>query len=245
MCQSSGYYRQVAGKRRGVAVAAETDVREDPFLGNLTAPEAETLKALGRRQRYPKGATLFVEGDRADRVIVISAGRVKISILTPDGKEVVLAVRGAGDLVGDQGFLDGDPRSATATAMDPVDAMLIPAGEFTLFLEQHARVALLLLKMLSRRLRDADAKRAEFAAYDTVGRVASRLLEMAGRFGEAEGAGIRIKLPLTQEELAGWTGSSREAVSKALGVLRTLGLIETHRRGITIVDIDGLRGRAV
>ncbi|HEV3233148.1 MAG TPA: Crp/Fnr family transcriptional regulator [Candidatus Dormibacteraeota bacterium] len=234
----------MAVKRRGVAVLAETDVQEEPFLGNLTAPEVETLRALGRRQRYPKGATLFVEGDRADRVIVITEGRVKISILTPDGKEVVLAVRGGGDLVGDQGFLDGAPRSATATAMDPVDALLIPAGEFTLFLEQHARVALLLLKMLSRRLRDADAKRAEFAAYDTVGRVASRLVEMAGRFGENEAAGIRINLPLTQEELAGWTGSSREAVSKALGMLRSLGWIETHRRGITIVDIDGLRNRA-
>ncbi|MDP9326118.1 MAG: Crp/Fnr family transcriptional regulator [Candidatus Dormibacteraeota bacterium] len=228
-----------------MAVLAQTEVQEEPFLSNLTAPEAETLRTLGRRQRYPKGATLFVEGDRADRVIVITDGLVKISILTPDGKEVLLAVRGGGDLVGDQGFLDGAPRSATATAMDPVDALLIPAGEFTLFLEQHARVALLLLRMLSRRLRDADAKRAEFAAYDTVGRVASRLVEMAGRFGENEAFGIRINLPLTQEELAGWTGSSREAVSKALGMLRSLGWIETHRRGITIVDIEGLRNRAV
>lgn len=224
----------------------EGDLHQDPFLSSLTAPEVETLRAVGRKQRYPKGSTLFVEGDRADRVIVITDGRVKISILTPDGKEVLLAVRGAYDLVGDQGFLDGAPRSATATAMDPVDAIVIPAGEFTLFLEQHARVALLLLKMLSKRLRDADAKRAEFAAYDTVGRVASRLVEMAGRFGETEEAGgIRINLPLTQEELAGWTGSSREAVSKALGTLRGLGWIETHRRGITIVNLRGLRGRAV
>lgn len=235
----------MAVKRRGVAVVEQDEVHEDPFLPNLTTPEVETLRALGRRQRYPKGSTLFVEGDHADRVIVITEGRVKISILTPDGKEVVLAVRGGGDLVGDQGFLDGAPRSATATAMDPVDALLISSGEFTLFLEQHARVALLLLKMLSRRLRDADAKRAEFAAFDTVGRVASRLVEMAGRFGEDEEAGIRINLPLTQEELAGWTGSSREAVSKALGMLRALGWIETHRRGITIVDLDGLRSRAV
>jgi CRP/FNR family cyclic AMP-dependent transcriptional regulator len=235
----------VAAKPRVAAVAEDSDLHQDPFLSNLTAPEVETLRALGRKQRYPKGSTLFVEGDRADRVIVITDGRVKISILTPDGKEVVLAVRGANDLVGDQGFLDGAPRSATATAMDPVDAIVIPAGEFTLFLEQHARIALLLLKMLSKRLRDADAKRAEFAAYDTVGRVASRLVEMASRFGELGEGGIRINLPLTQEELAGWTGSSREAVSKALGTLRGLGWIETHRRGITIVDLRGLRSRAV
>ena len=99
--------------------------------------------------------------------------------------------------------------------------------------------------MISKRLRDADRKRAEFAAYDTVGRVASRLLELADRFGESQENGIRISLPLTQEELAGWTGSSREAVSKALSSLRSLGCIETKRRGITILDIGRLRKRAV
>lgn len=218
---------------------------EPAFVESLAAAEAESLQSLGRRQRYPRGSTLFVEGDRADRVTVIQDGRVKISILTPDGKEVVLAVRGRGDLVGEQGFLDGAPRSATATAMDPVDAVVIPAGEFTAFIERHSGVALVLLRMLSRRLRDADSKRAEFAAYDTVGRVASRLVEMAARFGEDDKAGIKINLPLTQEELAGWTGSSREAVSKALGALRTLGWIETHRRGITIVNLNGLKSRAV
>ncbi|MEA2647210.1 MAG: family transcriptional regulator, cyclic receptor protein [Chloroflexota bacterium] len=218
---------------------------EPPFVDTLPADEATALQALGRRQKYPKGSTLFVEGDRADRVTVIQGGRVKISILTPDGKEVVLAVRGKGDLVGEQGFLDGAPRSATATAMDPVDAVVIPATEFTDFIEHHPGIALVLLRMLSRRLRDADSKRAEFAAFDTVGRVASRLVEMAARFGEDAEAGIKINLPLTQEELAGWTGSSREAVSKALGSLRSLGWIETHRRGITIVDLRGLKSRAV
>ncbi len=123
---------------------------------------------------------------------------------------------------------------------------MIPAEDFTRYLEKHPRIALLLLRTVSRRLRDADRKRAEFAAFDTVGRVASRLLELADRFGEPSGPdGILITLPLTQEELAGWTGSSREAVSKALSTLRSLGFIETRRRAITIRDANSLRKRAV
>ena len=215
------------------------------FLWALTPDELEALTSLGRRQRYPKGAPLFVEGEQSDRVLCILDGRVKISLVTADGKEVVLAVRGPGDLVGDQAFLDGEPRSASAFALDPVNSVVVQAQNFSAFLEQRPRIALLLLRMISRRLRDADRKRAEFAAFDTVGRVASRLLELAERFGEAQENGIRISLPLTQEELAGWTGSSREAVSKALGSLRALGCIETKRRGITILDVAGLRRRAV
>jgi CRP/FNR family cyclic AMP-dependent transcriptional regulator len=215
------------------------------FLWALTPGELEVLTSLGRRQRYPKGAPLFVEGEQSDRVLCILDGRVKISLVTADGKEVVLAVRGPGDLLGDQAFLDGEPRSASAFALDPVNSVVVQARDFTAFLEEQPRVALLLLKMISRRLRDADRKRAEFAAFDTVGRVASRLLELAERFGETHENGIRISLPLTQEELAGWTGSSREAVSKALGSLRSLGCIETRRRGITILDVAGLRKRAV
>jgi CRP/FNR family cyclic AMP-dependent transcriptional regulator len=216
------------------------------FLWALTPDELDALTELGRRQRYPKGAPLFVEGEQSDRVLAILDGRVKVSLVTADGKEVVLAVRGPGDLLGELAFIDGEPRSATATALDPVSSVVVAAADFTKFLEGHPRVALLLLRMVSRRLRDADNKRADFAAFDTVGRVASRLLELAERFGESAGAdGILIALPLTQEELAGWTGSSREAVSKALSTLRSVGFIETRRRAITILDAEGLRKRAV
>ena len=107
---------------------------ETAFLWALTPDELEALVGLGRRQKYPKGAPLFVEGEQSDRVLCLLDGRVKISILTPDGKEVVLAVRGPGDLVGEQAFLDGEPRSATALALDPVNSVLIQAPEFTNFL---------------------------------------------------------------------------------------------------------------
>jgi len=94
------------------------------------------------------------------------------------------------------------------------------------------------------RLRDADRKRIEFGTYDALGRVALRLAELAERFGQTAERGVRITLPLTQDELAAWTGSSRESVTKALRTLRRHGVIETSRRSVAVLDVDGLRARA-
>lgn len=187
---------------------------------------------------------MFHEGDTSDRVLLLLDGQVKVSYYTNEGREVVLAIRGPGELLGELGAIDGNPRSATATALDPAEVHMVGVDEFRAFLEGNPRVALLLLEMVTTRLRDADRKRIEFMAHDTVGRVASRLVEMAERFGEAADGGIRITLPISQEELAGWTGSSREAASKALAALRNRGLIETQRRHITILDLPALRTRA-
>lgn len=221
------------------------DGTADPsFLSALSEREFEQLSARATKRRFATGAFLFHEGDPSDRLVLIRTGRVKVSYLTTDGREVVLAVRGAGDLLGELSAIDGEPRSASASALEQVEALLIPAQAFLDFVKEHPAVAVALLKLLSRRLRDADRKRIEFAAYDSVGRVARRLVELADRFGEGSDDGLRITLPLSQQELAGWVGASREAVSKALHVLRARGFIETARRGITVLDLEALRKRA-
>ena len=125
-------------------------------------------------------------------------------------------------------------------ALEPLDALAIPAGDFDFFLETHPRVALVILRVVIARLRDADRQQVEFAAYQTLGRVARRLVELAERFGEETDGGVRITLPISQEELAGWAGASRESTAKALHELRDLGLIETARRDITVRDLAGL-----
>lgn len=215
-----------------------------PFLDALREEEARELRALGTARRYRRGTALFHERQVSDRVLAVLRGHVKLSTVTEDGREVVLAIRSPGDLLGEQSALDRQPRSATATAVDQVEVLVVPASSFRSFLARHPRVALLLLEMLSGRLRDADRKRVEFAARDSVGRVASRLVELSERFGKAEREGVRIDLAITQDELAGWVGASRVAVSKALQTLRDLGWIETGRRSITVLDLEALRGRA-
>jgi CRP/FNR family transcriptional regulator, cyclic AMP receptor protein len=101
-----------------------------------------------------------------------------------------------------------------------------------------------LLSVLAARLREADRQRAEYAGYDVLGRVARRLVEPAERFGRPGPEGLEITLAISQQELAGWTGASREATSKALTTLRSLGWVETRRRRLVVRDLEALRSHA-
>ena len=175
---------------------------------------------------------------------MVRSGRAKVSVDTAGGTEVVLAVRGPGALLGELAAIDREPRSATVTAIDPIVALAVPLPAFEAYLQSHGRVAVLLMRSLTAKLRDADRKRIEFGAHDTTGRVAARLVEMAERFGQGAEDGVKIGLPFTQDELAGWTGASREAVSKALGVLRSAGEIRTGRMSVVVKDLDALRRRS-
>ncbi|MEU7900565.1 Crp/Fnr family transcriptional regulator [Nonomuraea sp. NPDC049152] len=212
------------------------------FLSMLTPDETQALKAAGRPRRWERGEVVMTEGDTSDWVLLLLDGRVKVSSHTSGGTEVVLAVRGPGGLVGEMSAIDGSPRSATVTALEPVGGVVV--RDFAGFLQAHGRVAVLLMRLVTERLRDSDRKRIEYGAFDTTGRVATRLLELAERYGEKTNSGLRVALPLSQDELAGWTGASREAVSKALRTLRDRGLIETGRRRVVIHDLEGLRKRA-
>jgi CRP-like cAMP-binding protein len=220
------------------------EARFDGFGAALTAPELDDLLSRGVRRPFRRGAFLMTEGEASDHVVVLLAGRAKVSSYTAEGKEVVLAVRGPGELIGELSALDEGARSATVSALEPIEALIVPSERFVSFLEDHVRLAILMLQTTIRRLRDSDRKRVEFGAYDTPGRVARRLLELVDRYGEGDGEVMRIDLSLTQDELAGWTGSSREAVSKALREFRDRGWIETGRRSIKVLDVPALRVRA-
>lgn len=218
--------------------------RFEGFASSLSTEELEDLVSRGVRRPFRRGSFIMTEGEASDHVVVLLSGRAKVSSYTADGKEVVLAVRGPGELLGDFSALDEGARSATVAALEAIEALVIPADRFKLYLEDHPRLAVLLLQTWSRRVRDADRKRVEFGAYDTPGRVARRLIELVERYGEGDGASMRISLSLTQDELAGWTGASREAVSKALREFRDRGWISTGRRAITVLDVEALRTRS-
>jgi CRP/FNR family cyclic AMP-dependent transcriptional regulator len=214
------------------------------FSDLLTADETAALVSAGTTRQWRRGAALMRQDEPAEWVVILRSGRVKVVSNTAIGIEVVLAVRGPGALVGELSAIDHLPPSATVEALEPVTALVVPHAEFERFLQAHGRVAFLLMQEVAHRLRDADRKRIEFGAYDTTGRVAARLVELAERFGSETPDGVRIGLPLSQDELAGWTGASREAVSKALRTLRTEGLIRTGRLRVVVRDLDALRDRA-
>jgi CRP/FNR family transcriptional regulator, cyclic AMP receptor protein len=199
----------------------------------------------GSRRRFGSGAIVFSEGDVSNRVVLVLSGRLKVSVCSDGGHEVVLGYRERGDLLGEFTAIDGEPHLATVTAVEPTEALVLTADRFLAALEARPDAAMALLRSVIGRLRDADRKRLEFASLDAAGRVARRLIELAERYGEPTDEGIRITLPITQQELAGWVSTSREAVSKSMHRLSERGLIDVQRRSVTVLDLEGLRRRAL
>jgi CRP-like cAMP-binding protein len=212
----------------------------DNFLEALTAEEARDLRSRAVTRRFRRDATLMSQGEAPGRVLGIEKDRAKVTAITEDGRELVLAFAGPGDLLGELSALGGSARAATVRALEPLSALAMASGDFTAFLDAHPRVALVILRVVIARLRAADRQQVEFAAYQTVTRVGRRLVELAERYGEETDDGIRITLPISQEELAGWVGASREAITKALHDLREVGLIVTRRRHITVLEPEQL-----
>jgi CRP-like cAMP-binding protein len=209
----------------------------------LDEAELAALRAIGTRRRYHPEEPLFCEGDQSDDVVVIERGKVKVSSMSADGYEAVLAVRSSGEIVGEFAALDGLPRSATVLALDEVDGIVVTGDRFRGYLRTHPDAALALLSRVVGRLRDADRRRAEFGAYDVPVRIARLLLDLASQYGApaAPGPGtFNAVLLLSQAELAGATGASREAVAKVLRQLRDDGAIATRRRQVIILRPEAL-----
>lgn len=218
-----------------------SDPSSTSFLPALSVQEHEELRSLGHRRHINAGAVLFHEQDPSDFIVLVERGRVKVSASTAQGREVLLGVRGPGEILGELSAIDGQPRSATVSAIEPVDAWVVSGSDFLGFLRANPHAAIVLLALVVSRLRDADRKRIEFGAYAVKGRIAQRLVELAEAFGTARGDGIFIAVPMSQQELAAWTSSSREMVARTLRSLRERKVVTTHRRGITIHDLDALR----
>jgi CRP-like cAMP-binding protein len=226
----------------GPSVAA-TAAGED-FWSALPAADQTAMLAAGAIRKYARGRVLMHQDQLPDGVIVLRSGQVKISRTTSTGREIVLAIRGPGELLGELAAIDGQPRSASVVALEAVEALVISPPTFRTVLAEHPAAAMALLGMLARRLRDADDKRAGLSSLTTLSRVAERLLELADRFGIEENGVTRIELRLSQDELAGWTGASIESVGRALATMRSLHWIETARREIRVLDIDAIRRAA-
>lgn len=201
------------------------------------------IRREGHTRRFQRGQALFIEGDLAERVFLIERGWVTVTCTAPAGREIMLALRGPGDILGELSALDGEPRSATAMAVGEVEALVISGSTLARAID-NVDAARELIRVLAARLRDADRKRLEFAALDTLGRVAWRLFELGERFGTQTEHGISVEMPLSQEQLAGWCGASRESTVKALMSLRALGCITTGRRHVVIGDPEALRRHA-
>ena len=211
------------------------------FLQRLDGRHRTALAALAVERHFSVGSAIFHEGSRADRVLVVTEGLVKLSRVSEQGREIVLALRGTGEMLGEMSTIEGGIRSATAKALERTTAMSIPSPQFRAYLTAHGDVALIVLELVAARLRETDDRKVDAADHDALGRVARALAGLAETFGTDTASGKVVARMMSQDELAGFVGASRESVSKALRQLRSAGLISVQRRGATVVDLDALR----
>jgi CRP-like cAMP-binding protein len=207
------------------------------FAALLTGPDLAAVRETTREIHVKAGGTLYLEGDRSERVILVEEGQVSVTATAPTGEQLLLAIRGPGDIVGEQAAIDGDGHGQTVRAMTDVRARSMTGGDFLSLLEDRPSLSLALHQVQVRRLREADQMRLEQLAFDVTGRIARRLAD----FHETAGA---LDLRISHRELATWVGASREAVTKSLAKLERRGLVSTTRGRIVVTDLDELRGLA-
>ncbi|MEV6007896.1 Crp/Fnr family transcriptional regulator [Streptomyces sp. NPDC051976] len=214
---------------------------DQPFLPALKPAERESLTGLGGRRRFPPGDHLLQEGERGTHVLVILQGWTVVSTATQRGTaRLTLGLRGPGELLGDMAALDNRPRSATVTALGAVETLLVPGDRFRRFLIENPHASGLVMSQLSSRLRSADMERRSFASLTVLQRLSARLLELAQGSPSASDSGLP-GVDLAQEDLAAAVGATREAVAKALGLLRKQQIVRTGTRRVEIVDAELLR----
>jgi CRP-like cAMP-binding protein len=216
------------------------------FLGRLEPADRAFLLRLGHLKRFHQGARIIVQGDHSDTVFLTLSGLVKVTLDAPDGREIVLSVLGAGDLLGEFEVIEGRPqRAAGNVAVLPVECRVIPGDEFMASLRTHPQMLLVMARVIIGRLRAADRRREASASMGVSRSLASVLVELVDRYGTSDGSVIDISMHLTQEELAGLMSISRDSAVRGLSTLRTRGLVVTRRRQIIVTDVDGLRRYAL
>jgi len=210
------------------------------FWSLLTGPEQSVLSGLGRMSVFPPGAALCVEGDPATHVFILVAGWVKILAVTSEGQEMVLALRGNGDIVGELAEATGY-RTATVQAAGTVRALIVGHDKFSSFLDSYLGASQAYRRFLTQRWSDTAAMLRRRSGTSGAQRLAFLLLDLAGQPGTGMADDVYVTMPLSQEDLASLAGTSRATVTRALGNWRRRGFIRTGQRRITIMDPGALR----
>jgi CRP/FNR family cyclic AMP-dependent transcriptional regulator len=211
------------------------------FWDLLPDEERRALWSLGRDKEYLPGATLCVEGDPATHVFILLDGWVKVLCHSADGRESFVALRSAGDIVGETAGGTTGRRNATMQAMVTVRTLIVGYDRFTSFLDTHQSGGRAYRHFLTYRWTDAETMLRLRTATNGSQRLAGLLLGLAERLGGQPESVIEIGLLLSQDELASLAGTSRATVARALNGWRKRGLIRTGQRRITLTDVPGLR----
>ena len=200
----------------------------------------DAITDLGRRRSYAPGDVLFVEGDDSHSVYVCLEGRVRIFLTTRSGRELLVGIKSPGDDFGELSALDGRPRSASAAAIDRTVVAVLPAALYMELLLRAPHLSVSVCRSLSAELRRSNDRLVTRNSNSATVRTGRMLVELTSMMMRHGGESETYELPLTQSDLAGWIGATRESTARALARFRRAGLVRTGRGQIVVLDVLGL-----
>jgi len=211
-------------------------LKKVPIFSQLVDEEIEKIRKLCVTKNYEKDRIILIEQDTGSSMFLIQNGRVKVSRMSEDGREVILSILESGDFFGEMSLLDGKARSASVTAIENSQVLLLRRGDFLKLLEDYPQIAISLLKELAGRIRRSDTQIKSLSLQDAMGRVASTLIMLAEDHGRIrQGEVVITRIPL-QQDLANMAGTSRETISRVLKYFEDEKLIHRDGRKIIIPD---------
>jgi CRP/FNR family cyclic AMP-dependent transcriptional regulator len=219
-------------------------LRQIGLFDGLSDRDLRELESVVRERSFRKNEVIFHAQEPGNALFVIKRGRVKISMDDRSGKEIILRILETGDFFGEMSLLDGEPRSATVSSLEPCQALILSRDQFLQFIPRHPQVVLKMLTALSRRLRKADEKISRLVFADAYEKVASVLLDIIEERKIPLNIGTEIPLSLTRQDLAELAGLSRETLTRVIADFQRAGLVRIEGRRVSVVNPAKLKREA-
>ena len=221
---------------------SKTDhLRNVPIFTDLTDSDLTKIASKMVPRVYEKGQMILLEESMGETFFIITQGAVKVTRLSADGREVILAILGESDFFGEMSLLDGEGRSANIVANEDAKVLTLSRNDFLDCLESYPKIAIALLEELATRLRKSDQQIESLSLSDSEHRIGITLIRLAGELGTIKQGHVTIKNLPYQQDIANMAGTSRETVSRTLKLLEDKKLVRRENRNLTIYNYDAFR----
>lgn len=222
------------------AQTRRTALMRTAVFQSLAQRDIDAILARATSRRATRGTMILRRGEPNGGMIVIVSGRVRVSVVSEDGKEIALTVLGQGEVLGEMSLLDGEASSADVTAQEDCVLLVIERSQFLDLLRHNSDLCLHLMAMLTRRLRQTNAVLEDVALLDLPTRLGRLLTRLAKDYGIPVRTGTRIEVKLSQKDLSALVGASREKVNKQIRRWEEVGFLSKDSGRLVVVDADGL-----
>ena len=212
-----------------------------PIFADLSSSDLEKISNKMISRNYNKGQVIILEESKGETFFVIKTGEVKVTKLSDDGREVILAILGESDFFGEMSLLDGEGRSANIVANEDSTALTLSRNDFLSCLESYPKIAISLLEELAVRLRKSDKHIESLSLSDSEHRIGITIARLAEEIGTIKKGVVSIKKLPFQQDIANMAGTSRETVSRTIKLFEDKKILTRNGRALTIFDFNSFK----